>query len=49
VDRYRRVGGEIALEYYDAPLHFTSEHPELPQSVAAMKRVVDFVHGRVGC
>jgi hypothetical protein len=44
VDRYRRAGGRIALEYYDAPLHFTTEHPDMPQSVAALERVAAFVH-----
>jgi acetyl esterase/lipase len=43
VERYRGAGGKIALEYYDAPLHFTTDHPELPQSVAAMHRLVGFV------
>jgi acetyl esterase/lipase len=44
VDRYRRAGGEIELFYYDAPLHFTSEHPEMPQSIDAMQRVNQFIH-----
>jgi len=44
VDRYRRAGGRIALDYYDAPLHFTTEHPDMPQSVQAVRRVVAFVH-----
>jgi acetyl esterase/lipase len=47
VDRYRKAGGEITLEYFDAPLHFTSEHPELPASVAAMEKVVAFVHRHI--
>jgi hypothetical protein len=47
IDRYRRAGGEIALEYYDAPLHFTTDRPELPQSIAAMQRVVAFVHAAI--
>ena len=25
---YRRAGGDIELEYYDAALHFTQEHPD---------------------
>jgi acetyl esterase len=41
---YRKAGGTIDLEYYDAPLHFTSDHPELPQSIAALKRAVAFTH-----
>ena len=44
VRNYRKAGGEIVLEYYDAPLHFTTEHPTMPQSIAAMARVVAFVH-----
>ena len=47
VERYRRAGGEIALEYYAAPLHFTTEHPALPQSIAAMARVVAFVREKI--
>lgn len=43
VDRYTRRGGKAELAYYDAPLHFTSEHPELPQSVAALQRVTAFI------
>jgi len=44
VESYHRVGAEIGLEYYDAPLHFTTEHPMMPQSMAAMQRVKAFVH-----
>ena len=47
VDRYQRAGGEIELHYYDAPLHFTSAHPELPQSQAALERVVAFIRHRI--
>ena len=47
VASYRRAGGEIALEYYDAPLHFTTEHPTMPQSIAAMQRVVVFIRERM--
>jgi acetyl esterase/lipase len=47
VANYRRAGGEIALEYYDAPLHFTTEHPTMPQSIAAMKRVVAFIQKQI--
>jgi acetyl esterase/lipase len=48
VDLYRKAGGNIDLEYYDAPLHFTTDHPDLPQSIAAMKSVVRFVHQMAG-
>ena len=44
---YRKAGGKIDLEYYDAPLHFTSDHPELPESIAAMKRAVAFTHEHI--
>jgi hypothetical protein len=44
---YRKAGGKIDLEYYDAPLHFTSDHPELPQSQAAMARAVAFTHEHI--
>jgi acetyl esterase len=48
VARYRKAGGKIDLEYYDAPLHFTSDHPEMPQSIAAMRRAVAFTHEHIG-
>jgi len=44
VSLYRKVGGEIALESFDAPRLFTTEHPELPESKAALKSIVAFVH-----
>jgi hypothetical protein len=47
VSLYRRAGGLIELGYYNAPLHFTSEQPELPQSVAALARAVSFTHEHV--
>ena len=31
---YRKAGGNIDLEYFDAPLHFTNDHPELPESIS---------------
>ena len=34
---YRKAGGSIDLQYFDAPLHFTNDHPELPESQRALK------------
>jgi acetyl esterase/lipase len=47
VELYRKAGGEIQLEYFDAPLHFTTDLPDLPQSVAAMESAVSFVHQKM--
>ena len=47
VDRYRKAGGEIELNYYKAPLHFTSDKPDLPESIAAMKRATEWIHQRI--
>ncbi|MGH6769868.1 MAG: alpha/beta hydrolase [Xanthobacteraceae bacterium] len=47
VDRYRKAGGDITLHYFDAPLHFTSENPDLPQSIEAMRCVTEFVHRQI--
>ena len=44
VDLYRKAGGNIELVYYDAPLHFTTDHPSLAESIMAMKKVVSFIH-----
>jgi acetyl esterase len=41
-DRYRRAGGEIDLEYFEAPVMFTTVHPTLPESIAALDRIVGF-------
>jgi acetyl esterase len=46
-DRYKKAGGEIELNYYKAPLHFTSDKPELPESIAAMKRATEWIHQRI--
>ena len=43
-DRYKKAGGEIELNYYEAPMHFTSDKPELPQSQTALKRVAEWIH-----
>ncbi len=48
VRKYREAGGEIELHSYDAPYLFTTEHPALPQSIEAMRRVIDFIHANVG-
>jgi acetyl esterase len=42
IKRYRDAGGDIDLAVYEAPMMFTTMHPTLPASVAAMQRVVDF-------
>jgi len=46
-DRYNKAGGEIELNYYIAPMHFTSDKPELPQSIAAMTRATDWIHEHI--
>ena len=44
---YRKAGGSIELEYYDAPLHFTNDHPELPESQRALKRAIEFTKQQI--
>jgi acetyl esterase len=44
---YRRAGGEIELEYFDAPMLFTTAHPTLPESIQALGKVVQFVHRNI--
>ncbi len=39
---YENAGGSIDLEYFDAPMAFTSSQPELPESIRALKRAVGF-------
>ncbi len=46
-DRYRKAGGELVLEYFDAPALFTTVHPLMPQSVEAMSHVIAFVHRHI--
>jgi acetyl esterase len=50
VEQYSKAGGKAVLEYFDAPLHFTTEHPNMPASIAAMKATVAFIqeHARGG-
>lgn len=44
IHRYQEAGGSIELAVYDAPMMFTTMHPTLPASVAAMEKVVEFAH-----
>jgi hypothetical protein len=44
---YRKAGGDIELEYYDAPLHFTQEHPTDPPARAAFARANAFIHKHI--
>lgn len=44
---YRRAGGEIETLYFDAPMMFTTAHADLPESIAALQAIVDFVHKTV--
>jgi acetyl esterase/lipase len=44
---YRRAGGEIETLYFDAPMMFTTAHAELPESIAALQAIVDFVHKHI--
>ncbi len=41
-DMYRKAGGSIDLEYFEAPLHFTNDDPELPESQRALRLAVEF-------
>lgn len=41
---YRAAGGQIKLISFDAPMMFTTAHPTLPESMAALDQVVAFVH-----
>ncbi|MFM9971806.1 MAG: alpha/beta hydrolase [Burkholderiales bacterium] len=45
---YRKAGGEFLLKYYDAPSLFTTVHPTLPESIAALDDIVAFVHQHIG-
>ncbi len=47
VARYRDAGGEIVLKYFDAPPLFTTLHPTMPESVAAMSDVIAFIHAHI--
>lgn len=44
---YKKAGGSIELEYYDGPQHFTSDHPEHPESQRALKRALAFVKQQI--
>ena len=44
---YRKAGGEMILEYFDAPSLFTTVHPTLPESIAALDDIVEFVHKHI--
>ena len=46
-DMYKKAGGKIDLHYYDAPLHFTNDHPELPQSQQALKDAIAFAKQQI--
>lgn len=41
---YRRAGGEIETLYFDAPMMFTTAHADLPESIAALQAISDFIH-----
>lgn len=47
VAAYRKAGGEIELSRYDAPMMFTTAHPTLPASVAALDVLCRFVHRHI--
>ena len=40
---YRKAGGSIDIELFEAPMMFTTAHPTLPASIEALSRVVAFV------
>ena len=48
IQRYREAGGEIKLSTYEAPMMFTTMHPTMPASIAAMQEVVDFAKKHLG-
>ncbi|MBD3759598.1 alpha/beta hydrolase [Rhizorhabdus sp.] len=43
VARYRAAGGEIELITFEAPMMFTTAYPTMPESIAALDQIVDFV------
>lgn len=47
VSLYRQAGGAIELAYYDAPLHFTTEHPQMSQSAAALALAAAFTRRHI--
>lgn len=44
VAAYRKAGGMIDLEYFDAPEGFTNKNPNSSQSKDAYRKLVSFVH-----
>jgi acetyl esterase/lipase len=46
-DMYKKAGGKIDLHYYDAPLHFTNDHPELPESQRALSDAIAFTRQQI--
>jgi hypothetical protein len=44
---YAKAGGDLQVLEFDAPMNFTTDQPELPESIAAMKAVTDFVHKHI--
>ena len=44
---YRKAGGSIELEYFDAPLHYTNDDPELPESKRALSRAIEFTKHQI--
>jgi acetyl esterase len=43
VGRYRAAGGDIELITFEAPMMFATAHPTLPESIAALERLGDFI------
>lgn len=44
---YKDAGGAIDVESFDAPMMFTTAHPTLPESAAALRKIVEFVHSHI--
>lgn len=44
---YRRAQGAIDVEVFEAPPMFTTVHPTLPASIAALDKLVAFVHRHI--
>ncbi|PCE42538.1 alpha/beta hydrolase [Rhizorhabdus dicambivorans] len=43
VSLYQAAGGRLDLRVFDAPMMFTTVHPTLPESAAALDQIGDFV------
>ena len=44
---YRKAGGDITLQYFDAPQRFTSTAPTSPEAIRAFEMIAAFVHKHI--